>query len=129
MGTYRDLIRAGSKGDDITPNHIPSANRMAREGVSRGDGIATSIKSIDLDAPSYLSGNGLRSTLTRYVDKVAAFNGKKWAGKTIRADSVTGRSLDVVVPHGGTAAQQATLNDMIQYGSKQGVTVSVIPFP
>ncbi len=44
VGTYRDLIRVGSKGDDITPNHIPSANRMAREGVSSGDGIAINME-------------------------------------------------------------------------------------
>jgi|GEM_PF-4435823 len=44
VGTYRDLIQADTKGDNITPNHIPSANRMAREGVSKGDGIAINME-------------------------------------------------------------------------------------
>ncbi|WP_425057392.1 hypothetical protein [Sphingomonas leidyi] len=93
------------------------------------NGIATSIKSIDLDGTSYLTGNGLRNALTRYVDKVADFNGARWAGKTIRQSEISGRALDVAVPHSGTAAQQATLNQIIKYGSTKGVTVNVIRYP
>lgn len=59
VGTYRDLIAAGSKGDNITPNHIPSANRMAREGISRGDGI-----SINMEQPVPGVGGRHRATFT-----------------------------------------------------------------
>lgn len=59
VGTYRDLIRAGTKGDNITPNHIPSANRMAREGVSKGDGIA-----INMEQPVPGVGGRHRATFT-----------------------------------------------------------------
>jgi len=44
VGTYDDLIAAGVKGDNLTPHHIPSANRMALEGVLEGDGIAISME-------------------------------------------------------------------------------------
>ena len=44
VGTFDDLIMAGTKGDNLTPHHIPSANRMAMEGVSKGDGIATNME-------------------------------------------------------------------------------------
>jgi hypothetical protein len=122
-------LGAGPRGEAIEqalghnlPGNFPTIDRFQ-------NGIATSIKSIDLDGASYLTGNGLRNTLTRYVDKVAGFNGKSWAGTTIRSSEITGRSLEVVVPHSGTAAQQATLNQIIQYGAKQGVTVKVIPYP
>ena len=59
VGTYRDLIRAGAPGDNITPNHIPSANRMAREGVSKGDGIA-----INMEQPVPGVGGRHRATFT-----------------------------------------------------------------
>lgn len=59
VGTYRDLVAAGSKGDNITPHHIPSANRMAAEGVSKGDGIA-----INMEQPSPGVGGRHRATFT-----------------------------------------------------------------
>jgi hypothetical protein len=59
VGTYDDLIAAGTKGDNITPHHIPSANRMALEGVSKGDGIA-----MNMEQPSPGSGGRHRATFT-----------------------------------------------------------------
>jgi filamentous hemagglutinin len=104
------------------PGNFPVIDRF-------NNGIATSIKSIDLDGASYLTGNTLRNTLTRYVDKTAAFNGKTWAGREILSNQINGRALEVIVPHSGTAAQQATLSQIIKYGSTKGVTVNVIPYP
>ncbi|SEN06345.1 hypothetical protein SAMN05428959_10123 [Duganella sp. CF517] len=40
VASYKELVKAGKKGDNITPNHIPSAKRMDQHGVSRNDGIA-----------------------------------------------------------------------------------------
>ena len=40
VGTFRELSDAGSPGDNLTPHHMPSANRMSQEGVSRDNGIA-----------------------------------------------------------------------------------------
>lgn len=59
VGTYDDLIAAGAKGDNITPHHIPSANRMALEGVSKGDGIA-----INMEQPVPGVGGRHRATFT-----------------------------------------------------------------
>ncbi len=59
VGTYDDLIAAGSKGDNITPHHIPSANRMALESVSKGDGIA-----INMEQPFPGVGGRHRATFT-----------------------------------------------------------------
>lgn len=59
VGTYDDLIAAGSKGDNLTPHHIPSANRMALEDVSKGDGIA-----IDMEQPFPGVGGRHRATFT-----------------------------------------------------------------
>jgi hypothetical protein len=59
VGTYDDLIAAGTKGDNITPYHIPSANHMAQHSVSKGDGIA-----INMDQPFPGSGGRHRATFT-----------------------------------------------------------------
>ncbi|MGR3313278.1 hypothetical protein [Roseovarius indicus] len=54
------------------------------------NGLATSIKSIDLDAATYQSGATLTGTLNGYVDKVAGFQGKTWAGVRIRGQDIDG---------------------------------------
>jgi hypothetical protein len=59
VGTYDELIAAGSKGDNITPHHIPSANRMAQSGVGKGDGIA-----INMEQPFPGEGGRHRATFT-----------------------------------------------------------------
>jgi len=59
VGTYDELIAAGSKGDNITPHHIPSANIMAQNGVGKGDGIA-----INMEQPYPGVGGRHRKTFT-----------------------------------------------------------------
>ncbi|WP_042549508.1 hemagglutinin, partial [Ralstonia solanacearum] len=59
VGTYNELISAGSKGDNITPHHIPSAKLMSGYDVSKGDGIA-----INMEQPSPGSGGRHRETFT-----------------------------------------------------------------
>lgn len=59
VGTYDELIAAGSKGDNITPHHIPSANHMAQHGVAKGDGI-----SINMEQPHPGVGGRHRRTFT-----------------------------------------------------------------
>ena len=59
VGTYDDLIAAGSKGDNITPHHIPAANHMSQHGVSKGEGIA-----INMEQPFPGSGGRHRATFT-----------------------------------------------------------------
>ena len=59
VATYDELIAAGTKGDNITPHHIPSANHMAQYGVTKGDGIA-----INMQHPVPGSGGRHRMTFT-----------------------------------------------------------------
>jgi hypothetical protein len=59
VGTYDELIAAGSKGDNITPHHIPSANHMAQHGIAKGDGI-----SINMEQPHPGAGGRHRRTFT-----------------------------------------------------------------
>ena len=44
VGTARDLLAAGTKGDNLTPHHIPSANHMDRYGISWDDALAMNME-------------------------------------------------------------------------------------
>lgn len=59
MGSYDHLIAGGVKGDNITPHHIPSANRMSAAGVDPGDAMA-----INMEHPFPGSGGRHRQTFT-----------------------------------------------------------------
>jgi hypothetical protein len=104
------------------PGNFPVIDRFE-------NGFATSIKSLDLDAAAYQSSTTLNRTLTGYVDKVAGFRGNTWANVRIRSQDIAGRALDLAIPHGGSAAQQAIINQSVKYGASRGVTVNVITFP
>jgi RHS repeat-associated protein len=44
VGRYKDLKKAGTKGDNITPHHVPSDAHMKQHGVSTNDGIAMNME-------------------------------------------------------------------------------------
>jgi RHS repeat-associated protein len=94
------------------------------------NGTATSIKSIDLTAPSYQSASRLTSRLNGYVRDVASFEGATFSGTRISSGSTTSRELVIAVPEGvATEVQQAALIDIVQYGASKGVTVRVVSLP
>ena len=35
VGTYKELIDAGKRGDNLTPHHMPSAEYMKKQGVPK----------------------------------------------------------------------------------------------
>jgi RHS repeat-associated protein len=105
------------------PSNFPTIDRFL-------NGIATSIKSVNLNAATYANAANLRSLLTRYVNSVAGFNGRTWAGVQITSGQITGRALEIAVPAGAaTQAQQSVIQQIIQYGASRGVTVTVLPIP
>lgn len=57
VGTFDALVRAGTKGDNLTPHHMPSAAYMEAHGVARGQGI-----SMMMEQPSPGSGGRHRMT-------------------------------------------------------------------
>jgi hypothetical protein len=104
------------------PSNFPVIDRF-------DNGIATSIKSIDLNAASYQNAATLQRTLNGYVDKVAAFNGQRWAGTIITPSQVQGRQLLLAVPGRGNAAQQAAIQAASKRAQNAGVqfTTTVVP--
>ncbi|MBL8820741.1 MAG: hypothetical protein JNL58_32265, partial [Planctomyces sp.] len=104
------------------PDNFPSVDCFQ-------NGVATSIKSMDLDAATYSDIRNITSTGRRYIDSVATFQGRKWAGVNIRLCDISARNLYLAVPVGATQAQRQALQDLVTYGTQNGVTVRIVVVP
>jgi uncharacterized protein RhaS with RHS repeats len=93
------------------------------------NGVATSIKSIDLSAATYQNITAFSNTLTGYVNSIANFTSVNWGAVQLAGYPVTTRILTLATPSAGTAAQQSAINQIVQYGASRGVTVNPIIFP
>jgi hypothetical protein len=94
------------------------------------NGVATSIKSVDLSAVTYQNPSALASKLKGYVDSVAGFNGRNWDGVFIRSRDITGRALEVAIQPGvGSTAQRAVFDQIQQYATTKGVKLIISEVP
>lgn len=94
------------------------------------NGVATSIKSVDLAAPTYQSSGALTSKLKGYVDKVAGFRGDSWDGTVVRARDITDRALQVAIQPGVASPAQLTVLDQLrQYAATKGVQLIISEVP
>jgi hypothetical protein len=93
------------------------------------DNIATSIKSVDLNAATYQNMSNLASNLNRSMNQLADFNGTTFNELTIEADQIEGRVLDVVVPKGSlTDAQRAVFDQARIRASQLGVKLTITEY-
>jgi filamentous hemagglutinin len=90
------------------------------------DGLATSIKSLDLGAKSYANPSSLTRVVQGYIDKMAAYRGAKWSDIKIQPAEIKGRALDLAIPPDGSEAQRASLQTLIEYGKEHGVIVNIV---
>jgi hypothetical protein len=111
----------GALGKNLPSNH-PVVDKFE-------NGVAISIKSMDLGAKTYNFPGEIARIGRTYIDKVADFQGARWAGMNIEAENITGRALDLAVPPGATEAQRAALQGLIEYGAQNGVKVRIITVP
>jgi hypothetical protein len=96
------------------------------------NGVATSIKSIDLNAASYQDIQALNRTVTGYINQMANYQGQSsaWAGVRIYSSQITARAVELVIPAtGGTSAQLAALQQLKQYAQSLNVILNIIPLP
>lgn len=93
------------------------------------DGVATSIKSIDLTATTYQDATRLTYRLNDYVNKLIFFDGASFGDYQIEASNINGRVLDLVVPKGNmTAVQRAAISAAKARAKAFGVELIVTPF-
>jgi len=107
------------------PWNFPTIDRFV-------NGVATSIKSIDLNAVSYQNISTLMRTVKGYIDTMAVYQGQptSWGGAVVYASEITARVVDLAIPAGaGTEAQLAALRALQQYAATIGVTLNIIPVP
>jgi hypothetical protein len=70
------------------------------------NGVATSIKSLDVFAKTYQNLNNLASTITGYAQQLANYNGGQIPNRIIQSGDITRRVLEVVIPKGTLTAAQ-----------------------
>ncbi len=44
VGTYRQLLNAGSRGDNVTPHHVPSDAYIKQHGIAKNDGVCINME-------------------------------------------------------------------------------------
>ena len=93
------------------------------------NGVATSIKSLDVNAASYQNAATLSRTLGGYIDDVAAFNGRSWAGVQISPGDILARGLDLAIPNAGNAAQQLVFQQSLLNAAAKSVALRILIVP
>ncbi|MBN1891153.1 MAG: hypothetical protein JW780_00060 [Clostridiales bacterium] len=93
------------------------------------NGTATSIKSIDLTAPSYESGNDLYKKVIGHIDEIAEYQGtdKPW-GKDqiyITGEEIENRVLIIIVPENSPESLIDELNGYRSYAESRGVEIVI----
>ena len=80
-------------GDPTFPSNYPVIDKIP-------NGVATSVKSIDLNAATYQNEASLANRLNKLIDDVREFNGVTWGGLPISDVDIKGRAVQVfeVVP-------------------------------
>jgi hypothetical protein len=93
------------------------------------NGVATSIKSIDLGASSYQNISTLTSKVTGYVNTLANWQGTRWGGFEVGANDIAAREVLLAIPPGASEAQMAALQQLQQWATTVGVTLNITVVP
>ncbi len=94
------------------------------------NGKAVMIKSMDLTAAGYQTGDNAEKTLKGYINELAKYKGqeKPWGneGIVIKNESIKSREVLLVIPQNKLSdANEAMLNDMIGFARSKGVDLSI----
>lgn len=109
------------RGASLPPN-FPTIDKFE-------DGVVTSIKSIDLDAPSYQEPWQLEARINYYVNKLAAFDHENFNGINIMPEDIRWRTLDLIVPQGSlTSDRLETIWRSRLRAGKLGVNIIIIEY-
>jgi RHS repeat-associated protein len=84
-------------------------------------GVATSVKTMNLNAKSYQKGNAVYNKLKKYVDDLVNFKDTTWGGQTVLANDVKSKVLELGIPRGATQAQLKQVKKAVEYAKQEGV--------
>ena len=99
-------------GDPTFPSNYPVIDKIP-------NGVATSVKSIDLNAATYQNEASLAYRLNKFVDDVREFNGADWGDKNIRDTDIDSRAVQVIVPRGSITEAQQLVFEMVRSAAKR----------
>ena len=89
------------------------------------DGVATSIKTIDVKAKTYQVNNALFRTLKKYVNDLSAFKPRDWGNINLKGTDIRTKVLEVGIPKGATKTQIEQINKAVEYAHGKGVQLNV----
>jgi hypothetical protein len=91
------------------------------------EGIATSIKSLDLNAGTYQDFGRLTWRLNKYVDDLDKYQGTTWGGDYINNSDITARKLLIVVPRNsrGSNSARAAIENLRARAKKLGIDLAI----
>jgi len=93
------------------------------------EGVAISIKSLDLNAGTYQDFGRLTGRLNKYVDELDEYTGTRWGGDNIKNSDITARELLVVVPRNSTGTTQRAAIESARARAKQlGIGLTITEF-
>lgn len=91
--------------DEQLGGNLPAGFRTIDRFV---DGVATSIKSIDLNAATYQDAARLTYRLNDYIDRVATYDGGRLGVTVVNSSAISSRALSMAIPKGSmTTVQRA----------------------
>ena len=93
------------------------------------EGVATSIKSLDLNAATYRDLGRLTSRLDKYVNELDKYAGTNWGGDDIESSDIRARVLLLAVPRNSRGAtQRAAIESVRARARKLGIDFIITDF-
>ena len=86
----------------------------------------TSIKSLDLNAKSYQSGNAVFNRVKGYIDKLAGFQRGELQDIIIESGDFDNRVLELAIPEGATSSQLEQLKKLKEYAQEQSIQLTIV---
>jgi RHS repeat-associated protein len=105
------------------PDRFPVVDRMVWE-----EGRVISIKTLDLGARTYQNLERLQRVVQGYIQKLAEFQGDKYAGIWIRPGQINARELWLVIPE-ANEGQWRVLQALQELAAKSNVLLRIILWP
>jgi phage-related protein len=113
----RGFVYEASQGANLVRNY-PVIDKFVK-------GVATSIKTLDFNMPSYVKNpKSIFSTLKGYIDKLAEFKGANVGGINT-VNQIEKKILNVGVPKGANEQQIKMLQQAVEYGKSLNIEVQI----
>jgi filamentous hemagglutinin len=113
--------RLGGRSPQL-PYNFPGIDRFE-------NGVATSIKSIDLGAKTYQDVGSLTNKVQGYVSDLANWSGSTWPSAPIAPTDISSRILLLAIPQGATADQLLALQQLQTWAQTVNVTLNTVVVP